>query len=114
MRDILTRKLVSSRLKWAGHVEKMEGERERSTKRAHALKVEDRRRKGRPTLRWEDCVKRDLAGVGESVENESEGWGKTVGGDGEKSEKKSTIGVGDNLSPDSRDKEESNNCETRA
>ena len=38
---------------------KMEGE--RVTKREDAL----RRRRGRPGLRWEDCMKRDLAGVGE-------------------------------------------------
>ena len=45
VREIFTRTLVSSRLKWAGHVEKMEGERERLTKRANAPRVEDRRKK---------------------------------------------------------------------
>ena len=51
---------MRSRLKWAGHVERMEGV--RLTKRADALRVEGRRRRGR--LRWEGCVKRDLVGVG--------------------------------------------------
>ena len=62
VRENLTRKLMRSRLKWAGHLEIMEGE--RLTKRGDALRVDSRRRKGRPRLRWDDCVKRDLAGVG--------------------------------------------------
>ena len=45
----------------------------RLTKRAVALHVEGRMRRGRPRMRWEDCLNRDLAGVGR--ENESEGWG---------------------------------------
>ena len=35
----------------------------RLKKRADALRVEDRRRRGKPRLRWEDGVKRDLVGV---------------------------------------------------
>ena len=61
VKESFTSKLVRSQLRWAGHVERMEGV--RLTKRADALGVEDRRR-GRPRLRWEDCVKRDLLGVG--------------------------------------------------
>ena len=38
--------------------------RERLTKRTDAHRVEGRRRRGRLRLRWEECVKRDLAGVG--------------------------------------------------
>ena len=37
---------------------------ERLMKRAGGLRVEGRRRRGRPRLRWEDCVTRDLEGVG--------------------------------------------------
>ena len=69
MKEGFRRNLARSRLKWAGHVERMEGER---TKRMDALKVEDRWRRKRPRLRWEECVKRNLAGVGGGVENESE------------------------------------------
>ena len=54
------------------------------TKRADARRVDDRRRRGRPRLRWEDCMKSDMAGVGGEwrmrardgrVEDESEGRG---------------------------------------
>ena len=43
-------------------MERMEGE--WLTKRVGALRVEGRRRRGRPRARWEDCVKRDLVGLG--------------------------------------------------
>ena len=36
----------------------------RLTKRADALRVEGRMRRGRPRLRWDDCMKRAIAGVG--------------------------------------------------
>ena len=54
-------------VKWVkvGHMERMEGE--LLTKRADALRVEDRRRRGSLRLRWEDCVKRDLVGVGNEI-----------------------------------------------
>ena len=42
---------MTNRLKWAGHVEGMEGE--RVTKRADTLRVDGRRRRGRPRLIWE-------------------------------------------------------------
>ena len=61
-RESLTRKLVRSRLKWAGQVERMEGV--RLTKRADALRVEGGIRRGRPRLRREDSVKGDFWGVG--------------------------------------------------
>ena len=51
----LTERLVRSRLQWAGHVEMMADD--RLPKRAAELREQDRRRRGRPRLRWEDCVK---------------------------------------------------------
>ena len=43
-------------------MERMEGR--LLMKRADVLRVEGRRERGRRKLRWEDCVKRDLAGIG--------------------------------------------------
>ena len=37
---------------------------EQLTKRANALRVEGSGRRGRPRLRWKNCMERDLAGVG--------------------------------------------------
>ena len=89
VKESLRRKLVGSQLTWAGHVERMEDE--LLTKRSDALRVQGRRRRGLPRLRWEDCVKSGLAvvggegrgGEGRGGENEVEVWGMdNVGGDG--------------------------------
>ena len=56
-------RLVRSRLQWAGHVERMADD--RLPKRAAELREQGRRRRGRPRLRWEDCVKRDVKKAGE-------------------------------------------------
>ena len=58
MKKSLTRKLV--KMGWTRGT----NGREWLMKRADALRVEIRRRRGRLRLRWEDCTKRDLAGVG--------------------------------------------------
>ena len=77
-------KLMRSWLKWAGTWNewkgKMGGENGRGewlTKRADVLRVEGKKRKGRPRLRWEDCVKRDLArvrGEGRTRARDKGGW----------------------------------------
>ena len=59
----LTERLVRSRLQWAGLVERMADD--RLPKIAAELRKEGRRRRGRPRLRWEDCVKRDVKKAGE-------------------------------------------------
>ena len=59
----LTERLVRSRVQWAGHVERMADD--RLPKRAAEFREQGRRRRGRPRLRWEGCVKRDVKKTGE-------------------------------------------------
>ena len=59
----LTGRLVRSRLQWAGHVERTADD--RLPKRDSELREQGRRRRGRPRLRWEVCVKRDARKAGE-------------------------------------------------
>ena len=54
---------MRSRLQWAGHVERMADA--RLPMRAAELREQGRRRRGRPRLRWEDYVKRDVRKAGE-------------------------------------------------
>ena len=68
----LTGRLVRSRLQWGGHVERMADD--RLPKRAADLREQGRRRRGRPRLRWEDCVKRDVKKAGEEGD-----WKKKTG-----------------------------------
>jgi len=51
-----------NRLKWVGHVIRMEEQ--SATRRAVAV-VEGRRQRGRPKLRWEDGVMEDARKLGE-------------------------------------------------
>ena len=59
----LPERLVRSRLQWAGHVERMADD--RLPKKAAELPEQGRRRRGRPSLILEDCVKRDVKNAGE-------------------------------------------------
>ena len=51
-------RIVKSWMKWAGHMVRMKDE--RSPKISETKKQEGCRKRGRPQLRWKDCVKRDL------------------------------------------------------
>ena len=53
---------MRSRLQWSGHVERMADD--RLPKRTTELREQGRRRRERPRLRWEDCVKRDVKKAG--------------------------------------------------
>ena len=69
---------------WIAHIDLMEGE--RLTKRADMLRVKGRR-KGRPRLWWEDCVKTDLVGLRGEWRTTARDMGVlTGGGDGSQNE----------------------------
>ena len=68
----LTERLLRSRLQLAARVERMADD--RLPKRSTELREQGRRRRWRPRLRWEDCVKRDMRKAGEE-----EDWKKTTG-----------------------------------
>ena len=54
---------MTDRERLGGHIKRMADD--ILPKRAAELRVEGRRRRGRPRLRWEDCVKRDVKKAGE-------------------------------------------------
>ena len=63
MQCSLTGRLVRSRMRWAGHLVRMDAG--KLAKRAEVEKHRGRRKRGRPQLRWEHCVKRDMRRSGE-------------------------------------------------
>ena len=60
--NIIIRSLKSRRLRWAGHVPRMEHS--RNAYRVLVGKSEGKRPLGRPRRRWEDNIKMDLMEVG--------------------------------------------------
>ena len=60
VKDSFKRKLVGSRLKWAGHVERIEGKINEES--GCAQSEGRRRRRRRPILGWEEVVNRYLEG----------------------------------------------------
>ena len=59
----LTGRLVRCRMRWAGHLVRMDAG--KLAKRAEVEKHQGRRKRGRSQLRWEDCVRRDMRRSGE-------------------------------------------------
>ncbi len=55
---------------------------DRLPRRAAELREQGRRRRGRPILRWEDCVRRDVRKAGEEEDWKKKtryrGWGKII------------------------------------
>ena len=63
MQCSLTGRLVRNRMRWAGHLVRMDAS--KLAKRAEVEKHQGRRKRGRPQLRWEDCVRREMRRSGE-------------------------------------------------
>ena len=63
MQCSLTERLVRSRMRWASHLVRMDAS--KLAKRAEVEKHQGRRKRGKPQLRWEDCVRRDMSRSGE-------------------------------------------------
>ena len=70
---LLFKKVVGCRRQWAGHIERMD--KESMDKESMETEEGGRRRRGRPTLRCRDRVKRDL----ERSEVNSREWERTAG-----------------------------------
>ena len=71
MQCSLTGRLVRSRMRWADHLVRMDAS--KLAKRAEVEKHQECRKRGRPQLRWEACVRRDMRRWGED-----ERWGQGV------------------------------------
>ncbi|KAL1457176.1 hypothetical protein WDU94_001836 [Cyamophila willieti] len=56
--DRLQDRIETSRLKWYGHVRRMNEE--RLPNKYLEMKMEGRRKQGRPRLRWKDIINRDI------------------------------------------------------
>ena len=58
MKRTVTQKIVGKRLSWAGHVARMSED--RLPRRVEQDEETRTRGRGRPRIRWSDCVRRDL------------------------------------------------------
>ena len=59
----ITRKIERARMRWAGHVARMEEG--RAPRRAMEMEIDGTRRRGRPTMRWRDAVEKVVRKTGE-------------------------------------------------
>ena len=70
MQFSLTGRLVRSRMRRADHLVRMDAS--KLAKRAEVEKTRRTQEKGRPQLRWEDCVRRDMRRSGKMKDGEME------------------------------------------
>ena len=73
----ISMKVKETRLRWFGHV--MRREANHPTRRTLEMEPPGRRRRGRPALRWKDCVARDMRELGvEEDWRDRNGWRKML------------------------------------
>jgi hypothetical protein len=65
--EVILRFIRSQRIRWLGHVERMEDN--AMLKRVLIGRLHSKRRKGRPRMRWLDDVENDLKGWKEKMTN---------------------------------------------
>ena len=76
MQCSLTGRLVRSRMRWADHLVRTDAS--KLAKRTEVKKHQGRRKSGRPQLRWEVCVMRDMRNSGEDERWRGGGRYKTM------------------------------------
>ena len=63
----ISNKVKENRLRWYGHIKRREAE--HPIRKVMDMEIPGRRRPGRPRLRWIDCVRRDMGGLGLSEDD---------------------------------------------
>ena len=73
----ITSKIRTARLKWYGHVKRME---DNWVRRIMEMEVEGRRARGRPMMRWRDNIRKDMRmrGVSEDDAQDRKLWRRMI------------------------------------
>ena len=56
----VSKKVQEARLRWFGHIMRREDEEQHVAREAMIMEVEGIRRRGRPRVRWRDCISSDM------------------------------------------------------
>ena len=56
----VSKKVQEARLRWFGHITRREDEEQHVAREAMSMEVEGTRRRGRPRIRWKDCIRSDM------------------------------------------------------
>lgn len=56
----VSKKVQEARLRWYGHITRREDEEQHVAREVMTMEVEGTRRRGRPRIRWKDCIQNDM------------------------------------------------------